>query len=153
MITISCHERSLTLCFGLRMSQKIHFIQPPDPSIRSLPTPVSVRLPQDPPATTSWKEQRFPPALLKGNMFGQAPAEVECRVSNRYQIMISVRLILSCSSLHPYVIPLYHFCDAFVHLHMVSLDFLPCRRHHPSPSHSHQRKSNHTRAIGRVPRY
>jgi len=140
VITIRCHERSFTLYFGFRMRQKIHFIHRPDPSMRPSPTPVSVTVPEGPPVMPSCKEQKFPLALLRGVMFGQAPVEVECEVSNRDQIMMSVRLSLPCSLLHPYVIPLYHFCGAFVHLHIVSSDFLPCRRHHPSSSHSHQRK-------------
>jgi len=110
VITISCHERSLTLCFGFRMRQKGHFIHPPDPTTRSSPTPVSVSLPQDPPAIiTSWEEQPFPPVFLRGVMFRQVPVEVECKVGNRYQIMTSVRLSLPRSSLHQYAIPLYHF--------------------------------------------
>ena len=154
VVVIPCHERSLTLCFGFRMRQKIHYIHTPDPSMRSSPTPVpaSLPLPQDLPVIPSWKKQKFPPVLLKGVMFGQAPVEVECKVSNRDQVMMSVRLSLPRSSSHPYVI-LYHFCGAFVHLHMESSDFLPCRRHHPSSSHSHQRKSSRTRPIGHVPRY
>ena len=158
VVTIPCHKRSLTLCFDFRMRQKIHFIHPPEPSMWSSLTPVSVSLPKDPPAilpaVTSWKEQRFPPVLSRGDMFGQTPVEVECEVSNKYQITMSVvQLSLPRSSLHPCVIPAYHFCCAFVHLHMVSSDFLPCRRHHPSLSHSHQRKSSRTRPVGRIPHY
>ena len=115
-----CHERSLTLCFGFRMCQNIHFIHPPDLSTRSSPSPVSaslphatpalVSLPQDPPAVLSWKEKEFPPILMRGVMFGHSLVEVECKVSNIYQIMISARLSLPRSSLHPYVITLYNFC-------------------------------------------
>jgi hypothetical protein len=120
VVTIPCHEGSLTLCFGFRMCQNIHFIHPPDLSTRSSPSPVSVSLPQAPPALVSlpqgppvvlsWKEKQFPPILLRGVMFGQSLVEVECKVSNIYQIMISPRLSLPRSSLHPYVIPLHHCC-------------------------------------------
>ena len=120
VVTIPCHERSLTLCFGFRMCQNIHFVHPPDLSTRSSPSPVSVSLPQappelvslpqGPPVVLSWKEKEFPPILLRGVMFGQSLVEVECKVSNIYQIMISPRLSLPRSSLHPYVITLYYFC-------------------------------------------
>jgi len=58
----------------------------------------------------------------------QASVEVECKVGNKYQIMMSVQLSLHLCWLHPYIITLYHFCGAFVHLHMGSSDFLSCRR-------------------------
>jgi hypothetical protein len=111
VITISYHERSLTLCFDFRRRQEICFIHPPDPTTLSSPTgtPVSVSPPQDPPVMTPWKEQPFPPVLLRGVMFGQFPVEVECKVGNTYQIMTFVRLSLPRSSLHPYVIPDDHF--------------------------------------------
>ena len=89
--------------FDFRMSQKIDFIHPPDLSTGSSHNPVAVSLPQgppalvslpqDPPAVLSWKEKDFPPILLRGVMFGQAPVEIECKVGNIYQIMISVRSV------------------------------------------------------------
>jgi len=108
VITISYHERPLTLCFGFRVRQKISYILPPDPSVRSVqssPQPLSIDLPHDPPPILSWPKQNFPPVRVRGVMFGQVSVEVECKVSNRARIIPSVRLTLPCSLLHPYVNP------------------------------------------------
>jgi hypothetical protein len=89
-ITISCHERSLTLCFGFRLTQKISYVLPPDPLVRPSTPPLPPDLPHDPPVVPSWPMQTFPVVCMRGVMFGQVPVEVECQVSNRYQIIPSV---------------------------------------------------------------
>jgi hypothetical protein len=90
VITISCNERSLTLCFGFRLKQKISYVLPPDPSVRSSTLPLPPDLLHDPPAVPSWPMQTFPVVCVRGVMFRQIPVEVECQVSNRNQIIPSV---------------------------------------------------------------
>ena len=69
---------------AFRVSQSLSYVIPPDPSLRSSPSPISLDLPHDPPPSPSWRKQRFPPILVKGFAFGRDFVEVECKVSNRY---------------------------------------------------------------------
>src|SRR5487761_1131865 len=48
VIAISCPACSLTLCFGFRMKQRISYVPPPDPSVKSSPPPYSADLPHGP---------------------------------------------------------------------------------------------------------
>jgi hypothetical protein len=91
VITVSFHERSLTLCFGFRVKQKLSYVSPPDPSVQSSsPRSLSIDLPYDPPAIPSWPKQNLPAVLVRGVMFRRVAVEVECQVSNRDRIIASV---------------------------------------------------------------
>jgi hypothetical protein len=79
---ILCHDGSLTVCFEFRVKQKIFYVPPPDPSLRSSPAQISVSLPLDTATTSSWPQQKFPPVVMRGVMFGHVNVEVECKVSN-----------------------------------------------------------------------
>jgi hypothetical protein len=92
VISPSCHEASLTTCVGLRVRQQILYISPPDPSVRSSPQAISVDLPHDPPAITSWLRQNFPAVNVEGVIFDQDYVQVECNVSNGYQPALLVYL-------------------------------------------------------------
>jgi hypothetical protein len=93
VITISFHERSLTLYFGFRVTQKLSYVSPPDPSVQSSsPRSLSIDLPYDPPAILSWPKQNFPAVVVRGVMFRRIRVELECNVRNR------VRIITFCTT-------------------------------------------------------
>lgn len=87
VISISAMTVSLTFCFEFRVKQKIFYVPPPDPSLRSSPAQMSVILPPDTPTSTisSWIPQKLPPVVVRGVLFNEVAVEVECKVSNAIQ--------------------------------------------------------------------
>jgi len=106
VVSISCRESSLTVCFDSRVRQVISYVPPPDPSVlqSSLPS-TAISLPYEPPANLPWTEQKLPRVVVRGVMFRRVQVEVECKVSYRAK---SSRLydlgLLPFSSSYLYVI-------------------------------------------------
>src|SRR5712675_1734032 len=105
VVSISCRESSLTVCFDSRVRQVISYVPPPDPSVRQSSPPSTTIPPYNPPANLPWTEQKFPSVVVRGVMFGRVHVEVECKVSHRAE---SCRLydlgLLPFSSSYLYVI-------------------------------------------------
>jgi len=81
IVTINRRGR-LTRNIGVK--QKIFYVPPPDPSLRSSPAQMSVILPPDTPTSTiascQWTPQKLPPVVVRGVMFGEIAVEVECKL-------------------------------------------------------------------------
>ena len=91
---------SLTIYVEFRVKQQIIYIPRPGPLLRSSPAQISVSLPGDvastsAPSMSSWSQQIFPAVIVRGVIFNKKDeVEVECKVSNTYLIVPSVRLNL-----------------------------------------------------------
>src|SRR5882757_6186095 len=76
VVSISCRESSLTVCFDSRVRQVISYVPPPDLSVRqSSPTSTTIP-PYNPPANLPWTEQKFPSVVVRGVMFRRVQVEV-----------------------------------------------------------------------------
>ena len=74
----------------LRLRQQICYVAPPDPSIPPCASPLSFDHPPFPSTDSPWSPQKFPSVRVRGVMFSERDIEVECKVSNRSRIVVSL---------------------------------------------------------------
>lgn len=113
----------LTVDLNLRMKQWIMYSTRPDtPNVSPLlQTPA--RKPRNLPS--SWKANDYPGVIVKGVIFQQDQVEVECKVSNEYQVQPTPRSVMTLlsSSLYRHVTP-FCYCPP-PYLLLTFLDFVP----------------------------
>src|SRR5712671_4258062 len=138
VVSISCHESSLIVCFNSRVRQVISYVPPPDPSVlQSSPPSTTISLPYELPANLPWAEQKLPSVVVRGVMFRRVHVEVECKVSHRAE---SCRLydlgLLPFSSSHLYVIFCHRATPSLTCV--VPLDLISSKRRHTTTPCPHK---------------